>query len=101
MVRLNLLVTDRRSEPRFVPEWPIQVYRAGSMELIGDAQVLDVSAGGAAFRTRTALNEGEQLAFTTEQRTSPIIGEVLACQPLEDGYYHVRCRCLVGGFGLP
>lgn len=67
---------------------------------ISDAQVLNVSMGGVAIKTRVPMRPGERLSFSTDLHAPPILAEVLACEPLDDAEpcFRVRCRCLLGGF---
>ena len=78
---------------------------------LSDVEVLDVSSSGIAIRTRVALRVGERLSFrlaTSGPRgassrlhagdQAPILAEVLACEPISEREYRVRCRALLGAF---
>ncbi len=91
---------DRRKEPRFPATQSIRVRRTIPILPLSDAAVLNVSAGGVAIRTRVPLKPGDRLSFTADQGCPPILAEVLAVEPLDDGYLRARCRCLLGGFDV-
>jgi hypothetical protein len=89
---------ERRRHERQDPAGPIRIRRIFPVLPISDAQVLNTSPGGVAIRTAVPMHAGERLSFATEATLPPILAEVLACEPLDDGGYRVRCRCLLGGF---
>ena len=90
---------ERRQHPRHAPEGRIHVMRVLPNIPLSDAEVVDTSLGGLALRTRVALQPGDRLSFYLWTQAPPILGEVLAREEQEDGWFLVHCRCLVGGFG--
>ena len=67
---------------------------------IPDAQILNLSEGGAAIRSPRAILPGERVAFNVGGGNAPVLCQVLACDLHPEGGFHVRCRCLLGGFDL-
>lgn len=72
-----------------------------------DVEVLDVSSAGIAIRTRVPLKPGDRMSFRIPAQglmglradlPAPILAEVLACEAMDDGFYRVRCRALLGAF---
>lgn len=91
-------IAERRRAARHEPKGPIGVSRVTPVLPLGDAQVLNTSAGGVALRTRVAVKVGERLSFRAADNAPPILAEILAVDPEPDGAFRVRCRCLLGGF---
>ncbi len=89
---------DRRAQPRCEPLGPIGVRKMLPVTPLADVEVLNISPKGVAIRTRMALRVGDRLSFTTSAATPPILAKVLACDPMDDGGYRVRCECLMGAF---
>ena len=102
---------DRRRFPRTRPTAPVTAAKVVPPLPLTDVEVLDVSTGGISFKTRMPLRPGERMSFRMPQpggevtgsrlyaaNTAPILAEVLACEPIADGAYRVRCRCLLGAF---
>jgi hypothetical protein len=89
---------DRRTQPRSEPLGPIGVRKMLPVTPLADVEVLNISPRGVAIRTRSALKVGDRLSFTTSAAAPPILAKVLACDPLDDGGYRVRCECLMGQF---
>ena len=99
MTHDNVQQSDRRRSRRQQPDSRIRVHRAVPVMPISDAAVLNTSASGVAIKTRVPIKVGDRLSFTTSVPSAPpILAEVLAIDPLDDGYFRVRCRCLLGGF---
>lgn len=95
------LVDERRAEDRIDTDARIHVSRAVPVRTLYDVQVLNVSPSGVAVRTQAPIRVGERLRFSVHAAVpspAPVLAEVLACDPLDDGGYRVRCRCLLGGF---
>ncbi len=91
--------TERRKHLREQPQMTIRVMRVLPHMPVADAQVINTSDGGAALRTRAGLKLGDRLSFYRRADSPPVLGEVLASQEMDDGWYIVRCRCLVGTLG--
>ncbi len=94
---------ERRAEDRIDPEQRMHVSRAVPVRTLYDAQVLNVSPTGVAIRTGSPIRVGERLRFSVNAAVpspAPVLAEVLACEPMDDGGYRVRCRCLLGGFDV-
>ncbi len=102
---------DRRRHPRNRPVAPVSASKVVPPLPLTDVEVLDISSGGISFRTRMPLRPGERMSFRMPQtggelsgprlyaaNTAPILAEVLACEPIGEGAYRVRCRCLLGAF---
>ncbi len=92
---------DRRAELRTPPADPIRTTTTIPVIPISDAVVLNTSTNGIAIQTRTPVTPGTRLSFSKSAEQPPILGEVLACEPLDQGWFRVRCRCLLGGFDNP
>ena len=67
---------------------------------IPDAQVLNLSEGGAAIKSPIVMIPGDRIAFNIGNGHAPILCQVLACDRHPDGGFHVRCKCILGGFDL-
>ena len=67
---------------------------------IPDAQVLNVSQGGAAILSPTAIVPGDRIAFNVGGGHAPVLCQVLACDRHPEGGFHVRCKCILGGIDL-
>lgn len=91
---------ERRAAPRQSPHGPIGVQKVMPVLPLSDVQVLNVSSQGVALRTRVPVLPDERLSFTTSPGTPPILAKVVACEPLDDGGFRVRCECLLGEFEL-
>ena len=91
---------ERRAEPRTTPASHVGVRRVMPVMPLSDAEVLNISASGVAIRTRVPLKAGERLSFAPGVDCPPILAEVLACEPVEDDIYRIRCRCLLGTFDI-
>ena len=101
---------DRRRHPRRKPVAAIAASTIVPPIPLTDAQVLDVSSTGIAIKTRVPLKVGDRMSFRIPAQhqpvsnrndsvgAAPILAQVLACEPMEDGYYRVRCRALLGAF---
>jgi hypothetical protein len=94
----NVQQQERRRHDRREPDAGIRVRRALPVLPLSDAVVLNTSPGGVAIRTSIPLNSGDRLSFAVHPNQPPILAEVLAREPLEDGVFRVRCRCLLGAF---
>lgn len=89
---------ERRAQARLEPLGPIGVRKMLPVTPLADVEVLNISSKGVAIRTRVALKAGDRLSFTTGAAVPPILAKVLACDPMDDGGYRVRCECLMGEF---
>ena len=98
MSSLHTPSTERRQERRRVPRQSVRAMRVTPVLPLTDVQVLNVCASGVAFKTRTPVYEGEHLSFHLAEHAPPVLAQVLAREDLGDGYYRVRCRCLLGNF---
>jgi len=67
---------------------------------IPDAQILNVSQGGAAIQSPVPIIPGDRIAFNVGGGNAPILCQVLACDRHPDGGFHVRCKCILGGIDL-
>lgn len=67
---------------------------------IPDAQVLNVSQGGAAIQSPVLILPGDRIAFNIGGDNAPILCQVLACDRHPEGGFHVRCKCILGGIDL-
>jgi hypothetical protein len=76
----------------------MRVCRAVPVVPISDAEIINISPNGIALRTRVPLKPGDRLSFSPHDHFPAILGEVLGVEPLVEGYYRVRCRCLLGSF---
>lgn len=94
-------VAERRREERHICDTPITAAQVKPVLPISDAQVINVSSQGIAIATRMPLHAGTRLSFYPDPAMPKIVAEVLACEPLEDGRFRLRCRCVLGGFDVP
>jgi len=103
--------SDRRRHRRSKPSSAVRASQVVPPVPLSDVEVLDVSASGIAIRTRVALRVGERLSFRVSSASArgvasrlnagdqaPILAEVLACEPMAEGEFRVRCRALLGAF---
>ena len=90
-------VDDRRAHPRIAPPGIIRVGHEAPGESIGNAEIVNMSHGGVAIRCQQPVKIGERLVFSTIDGLPPVLCEVLESRPLDDGWHHVRCRCVLGG----
>lgn len=92
--------TERRKTIRIEPPGlvPVNIDAGGSP--IPDAEVLNLSEGGAAIRSPKALLPGERVAFNVGGGRPPVLCQVIACDRQADGWFAVRCKCILGGFDL-
>jgi hypothetical protein len=98
----SVLEAERRAQDRAEPEHRIHVSRAVPVRTLHDVEVLNVSSHGVAIRAAAPIRVGERLRFSVNAAVpspAPILAEVLACEPMDEGY-RVRCRCLLGGFDV-
>jgi hypothetical protein len=95
---------DRRQSPRvriaIEPPGVIRVNHAQGGAAIPDADVLNLSEGGAAIRSPSPLVPGERVAFNVGGGHAPVLCQVLACERQPDGAFLIRCKCILGGFDL-
>lgn len=101
---------ERRRQPRRKPPSGISASTVVPPIPLTDAQVLDVSKGGIAIKTRVPLKVGDRMSFRIPAQgvtigfrseangPAPVLAVVLAVEPMEDGFYRVRCRALLGAF---
>lgn len=101
---------DRRRHARRKPTGAIAASTIVPPIPLTDAEVLDVSSTGIAIKTRVPLKVGDRMSFripasgfATFNRgdnlnAAPILAQVLACEPLEHGFFRVRCQALLGAF---
>jgi|GEM_PF-1119412 len=101
---------NRRRHPRRKPAGAIVASTIVPPIPLTDAQVIDVSSHGIAIKTRVPLKVGDRMSFRIPAPDSsvtsridslgsaPILAQVLACEPLENGFYRVRCVALLGAF---
>ena len=92
---------ERRQSIRIEPPGLMSVnYQTNGGEPIADAEVLNLSVGGAELRSPKAIVPGDRIAFSVGGGHATITCQVLACDRLEDGWFHIRCKCILGGFDL-
>ncbi len=72
----------------------------GGGNAIPDAQVLNVSQGGAAIHSPVLIVPGNRIAFNVGGGNAPILCQVLACDRHPEGGFHIRCKCILGGIDL-
>lgn len=89
---------ERRRALRIEPPGLIRVEAGG--DAIAEAEVLNISTNGAAVRLRKPVLPGERVAFSVGGGRAPITAQVIACELGEDGWFRIRCRCILGGFDL-
>jgi hypothetical protein len=99
---------ERRRHMRKQPRGAIAASTVVPPIPLTDVEVLDVSAGGIAIKTRVPLKAGDRMSFRVPAQSleprldtignAPILAVVLACEPIESGFYRVRCRALLGAF---
>lgn len=101
---------ERRRHPRKKPQGGISASTLVPPIPLTDAEVLDVSTGGIAIKTRIPLKVGDRMSFRIPAQgvtvgfrseatgPAPVLAVVLAVEPLEAGFYRVRCRALLGAF---
>ena len=101
---------ERRRQPRRKPQGSISASTIVPPIPLTDAEVLDVSTGGIAIKTRVPLKVGDRMSFRISAQgvtlgfrseasgPAPILAVVLAVEPMEAGFYRVRCRALLGAF---
>ncbi len=94
-------VSERRAHPRIAPPGLIRIDHENPGTSIPNAQILDISRGGVALRCQQWIEPGERLVFATIDGLPPVLCEVLECKNLDNGWFRVRCRCVLGGFSLP
>lgn len=97
--------TERRHHDRGagIPIEPPGIVRINfdqQQDPIADAQVLNMSPGGAALRSRSPVVPGERIAFNLGQGHPPVLCGVLGCERTDDGWFRIRCKCILGGFDL-
>ena len=100
MTAPNTTATERRTGIRIEPPgiMPMSVEAHGNAIL--NAEVLNLSTGGAALRSPKVMTPGERIMFAVGRERAPVTCIVLACEKLDDGWFHVRCKCILGGFDL-
>lgn len=91
---------ERRDAIRIEPPGLMPVNFDNGRESIPDAEVVNISEGGAALRSPKPLIPGERIAFNVGGGRAPVLCQVLACHRAQDGWFHVRCKCILGGFDL-
>ncbi len=105
---MNQTSNDRRRHPRKKARGPIAASTVVPPIPLTDAEVIDVSTGGIAIRTRVPVKPGDRMSFRVPAQGltlrvdggggAPILAVVVACDPMEGGFYRVRCRALLGAF---
>ena len=102
----NLLTEDQRKTPRLAADGPVRATVVDDHDqpliVLRNVEVVNVSAGGLAFTTPTAVTPSSVVnAFIgdeTDQQFYPqrIRLEVLDCAPHDHRRYRVRCRLIEG-----
>lgn len=105
MAQIATRIAERRQSPRrFISIEPPGVMLVNHLtpggSAIPDAQVLNMSEGGAAIRSPLPITPGERIAFNVGAGNAPVLCQVLACDRHAEGGFHVRCKCILGGFDL-
>ena len=93
-------VTERRRSIRIEPPGIMSMNVESAGNPIPNAEVLNLSTGGAALRTPKPLIPGERILFNVGGNHAPVTCSVIACEKQPDGWFHVRCKCILGGFDL-
>lgn len=91
---------NRRSSIRLEPPGLMPVNIAAGGLPIPDAELLNLSVGGAALSSPSPLIPGERVAFNVGGGRAPVLCQVLDCTRQDDGSFHIRCKCVLGGFDL-
>jgi len=93
---------DRRKSTRvrirIEPPGVIRVNHAQGGAAIPDAEILNLSEGGAAITSPSPLVPGERIAFNVGGGHAPVLCQVIACDRQADGAFLIRCKCILGGF---
>jgi hypothetical protein len=104
MTPLGTGIQERRGSARrrirIEPPGVILVNHAVGGTAIPDADVLNLSEGGAAIKSPTPIVPGDRIAFNVGQGHAPVLCQVLACERHPEGGFHIRCKCILGGFNL-
>jgi len=105
---MNDSPSERRRHPRKKANVPIAASTMVPPIPLTDAEVIDVSISGIAIRTRVPVKPGDRMSFRVPAQGltlrvdggggAPILAVVVACEPMEGGFYRVRCRALLGAF---
>lgn len=91
---------ERRRAIRLEPPGLVLVDFENRSEPIHDAEVLNLSEGGAALRSPSPVTPGERVAFNVGGGRPPVLCQVIGCERMDDGWFRVRCKCILGGFDL-
>ena len=91
---------ERRRSLRLEPPGLMLVSVAYGGESVPDAEILNMSEGGAALRSPRVLVPGDRVAFNVGGGRPPVTCQVLECSSQSDGWFIVRCKCILGGFDL-
>ena len=100
MPKPNIPSTDRRDAARIEPPGIMHIDAKHQGEPIADAQILNISRHGVALRCSNVFVPGERISFSVNRGVAPVLARVLACEPMEDGWFRLRCRCILGGFDI-
>ncbi len=50
---------SRRHHHRFPCDFPVRIYREGSLDILGEGRIVDISLGGCSVEAAAALKHGE------------------------------------------
>ncbi|MEX2216098.1 MAG: PilZ domain-containing protein [Phycisphaeraceae bacterium] len=92
--------SDRRRSIRLEPPGLMLVSVAQGGESVPDAEILNMSEGGAAIRVPRVLVPGDRVAFNVGGGRPPVTCSVIECSSQSDGWFVARCKCILGGFDL-
>lgn len=91
---------DRRTNTRLEPPGLMPVNFAAGGQAIPDAELVNLSVGGAALTSPSPVVPGERVAFNVGGGRAPVLCQVLECTRQDDGSFYIRCKCVLGGFDL-
>jgi len=100
MADASTKTSERRRSIRLEPPGLLLVSVAYGGESVPDAEILNLSEGGAAIRMPRVLLPGDRVAFNVGGGRPPVTCQVLNCSSEADGWFVARCKCILGGFDL-
>ncbi len=91
---------ERRATMRLEPPGLMPVNFEAGGQPIPDAELINLSVGGAALTSPSPVVPGERVAFNVGGGRAPVLCQVLECTRQDDGQFFIRCKCVLGGFDL-
>lgn len=76
---------DQRCEPRFVADQSVTITALGENQFRQTAKVRNASGGGLGLVVKMEISPGTALRIEWEDAL--VLGEVMFCRPLENGYF--------------